>query len=355
MTAVRQCGPHNQIERPMSNDSGTLRCGTSPTTGLHGKGAGGFDALTTEEQALVLDLTQFVLDIVGIFEPTPFADGTNAIISAGRRDFFGAGLSVLSIIPYLGDLAKAGKLPKYCASLERAIKLARSNSNYAAYIAPLLSRIQAGIHTVSKSSLVPNSIQARLNQAKNMIDDFLGSSTGATRADDKAFNQAFKGGKDEGAFETAERLKRGNLGEKLATDALAAEGHKILSYKPNILGTNQGGIDMVTIKDGLVHFIDNKALSRSGNVSSVSALTSNFTKNKDAVLKELKDALARAPSKGEKDVLHSAVTAIEKGNYKKVVTNANLTKDDAILSGVSQTLKDEGLEFIDVFMPLGPK
>jgi Holliday junction resolvase-like predicted endonuclease len=177
----------------------------------------------------------------------------------------------------------------------------------------------------------------------------------AQRADDKALDEAFQGGKDEGAFDTAERLKRGNLGEKLATEALAAEGHKILGYKPSVLGTNQGGIDMVTIKDGFVHFIDNKALSRSGNVSSVSALTTNFAKNKDAVLKELKDALARAASKEEKDVLQSAVTAIEKGNYKRVVTNANLTKNDAILSGVSQALKDKGFEFIDVFKPLGSK
>jgi len=106
---------------------------------------------------------------------------------------------------------------------------------------------------------------------------------------------------------------------------------------------------MVTMKDGIVYLVDNKALTRNGNVSSVSALTTNFAKNKDVVLNELNGALAKAVSKEEKDVLQSAVTAIEKGNYKKVVTNANLTKDDAILSGVSQTLKDDGFEFIDVF------
>lgn len=112
---------------------------------------------------------------------------------------------------------------------------------------------------------------------------------------------------------------------------------------------------MVTIKDGVVHFIDNKALTRTGNVSSVSALTTNFAKNKDTVLAELKDQLAKGGTKEQMDVLQNAVTAIEKGNFKKVVTNANLTKDDAILSGVSQGLRDEGFEFIDVFKPLGRK
>ena len=51
------------------------------------------------------------------------------------------------------------------------------------------------------------------------------------------------------------------------------------SPKPIILGTNQGGIDFVTIRNGVVHLVDNKALTRSGNVASVSSLTTNFPKN----------------------------------------------------------------------------
>ncbi|WP_324197860.1 SpvB/TcaC N-terminal domain-containing protein [Nocardia abscessus] len=147
----------------------------------------------------------------------------------------------------------------------------------------------------------------------------------------------------------APRLARGNLGEKLATESLAAEGHAILSYKPDIRGTNQGGIDIVTMKDGVVHFVDNKALSRGGNVSSVSALITNFERNKTVALQEFKDALANAGSAEERSVLQSAITAIERGNYRKVVTNANITRDDKILSGVTEKLRDDGIEFIDVF------
>lgn len=167
-------------------------------------------------------------------------------------------------------------------------------------------------------------------------------------ADDLALDETFQGGHDEGAFETSERLKRGNTGENLATHALAAEGHNILSYKPGILGTNQGGIDIVTIKDGVVYFIDNKALTRSGNVSSVSALTTNFNKNKATALAQLK-AVAIAASPQTKQVLESAVTAIENGNYKRVVTNANVIRGDTkIISGVSQALQGVGIEFLDV-------
>ncbi len=250
------------------------------------------------------------------------------------------GLAIVGWVPLVGDAVKGG------------VRVGRKVAKEAAKEA-LEKTAKEGLEKAEKEIAEKATKESTAKAEKAAAEK--AANEAAKRADDKALDRAFKGGKDEGAFETAERLKRGNLGEKLATDALAAEGHKILSYKPSILGTNQGGIDMVTIKDGFVHFIDNKALSRSGNVSSVSALTSNFTKNKDAVLKELRDALARAASKEEKDVLQSAVTAIEKGNYKKVVTNANITKDDAILSGVSQALKEKGIEFINVFKSLGSK
>lgn len=146
----------------------------------------------------------------------------------------------------------------------------------------------------------------------------------------------------------AAHLARGNFGERMATDVLASEGHRIVSYKPKISGTNQPGIDMVTIKDGIVYFVDNKALTRSGNVSSVSALTTNFAKNKDAVLKEIRALLGTNISQGERQVLEQTVTGIESGNFKKVVTNANLTHGDKVLTGVTDKLKSLGIEFKDV-------
>ena len=92
--------------------------------------------LTPQQQELALDIAQLTLDIVGIFEPTPFADGTNALISIGRGDWLGAGLSGISIIPYIGDLAKAGKLPRYSQKLYDAIQLARNNAEFAKLLRP---------------------------------------------------------------------------------------------------------------------------------------------------------------------------------------------------------------------------
>ena len=166
---------------------------------------------------------------------------------------------------------------------------------------------------------------------------------------EESLGETFSGGAPGCAYKTTCNLARGNFGERSATEALASEGHKIISYKPSITGTNQPGIDMITVKNGIVHFVDNKALTRSGNVSSVTALVKNFIKNKATALQELEEALKIAGSKEQLDVLQSAITAIKEGNYKRVVTNANLASDDKILSGITKRLKDEGLEFIDVF------
>ena len=49
------------------------------------------------------------LDIIGTFDPTPAADGINAVIYAIEGSWNNAAISAVAIVPYLGDAAKAGK------------------------------------------------------------------------------------------------------------------------------------------------------------------------------------------------------------------------------------------------------
>ena len=70
-------------------------------------------ALSPDARELLLDVGQFTLDIVGIFEPTPFADLTSGVISLCRGDIFGGVISAIAIVPYAGDLAKLAKIPRY--------------------------------------------------------------------------------------------------------------------------------------------------------------------------------------------------------------------------------------------------
>jgi len=49
------------------------------------------------------------LDVGGTFEPTPFCDLGSSIISVCRGNWGDAGWSLLGVVPYVGDLGKAGK------------------------------------------------------------------------------------------------------------------------------------------------------------------------------------------------------------------------------------------------------
>ncbi len=69
----------------------------------------GFNVGTTCTESTNWDAVQTSLDAVGLVEPTPFADGTNTMISLVRGNYTDAGLSALGMIPYAGDLAKGGK------------------------------------------------------------------------------------------------------------------------------------------------------------------------------------------------------------------------------------------------------
>jgi hypothetical protein len=104
------------------------------------------------------DLGQAALDIVGIFDPTPVADVANSGWSVLRGNWLDAGLSLLGVIPYLGDLAKVGKLPRMAASIDRALALSqRSAAARRALQAPLdVLRKTIGKLDVSK---LPDSIR----------------------------------------------------------------------------------------------------------------------------------------------------------------------------------------------------
>ncbi|MFF1270720.1 polymorphic toxin type 17 domain-containing protein, partial [Streptomyces anulatus] len=69
------------------------------------------------------DKAKLVLDITGMFDPTPVSDGSSGLISLFQGDFAGAGLSLAAFIPYVGDaLAKPAKFAKYLDEFEHLAK-----------------------------------------------------------------------------------------------------------------------------------------------------------------------------------------------------------------------------------------
>lgn len=126
---------------------------------------------------LALDLTQMGLDIAGIFDPTPISDGSNAVISLLRGDFVGAGLSAVSIVPYVGDAAKLGKLGKWAETVSNGVELALKNSDFAKTAAPLLAKIADAIDAAPKKvfDALPANAQKELLEMRAQIGKLPGA------------------------------------------------------------------------------------------------------------------------------------------------------------------------------------
>ena len=88
------------------------------------------DSKVTELQGKLKDLAssrefeiaQGVVDAAGIVDPTPISDGVSAVMSLAKGDWLGAGLSVASMIPYIGDAA--AKTVKASRAAKRLTQLA---------------------------------------------------------------------------------------------------------------------------------------------------------------------------------------------------------------------------------------
>jgi hypothetical protein len=129
--------------------------------------------MTQEEVEIFLDLSQLTLDLVGIIDPTPISDGTNVAISVGRGDWVGAGISGLSLIPYVGDLAKSGKLGRWGQTIHAAIALAKRNVRFGERVRPVLRKLSEILDRIP-SSLLPNAARPVVGAIKKELSSFLG-------------------------------------------------------------------------------------------------------------------------------------------------------------------------------------
>lgn len=128
------------------------------------------------DSELIKDVTQMALDIIGIFDPTGISDGANALISLGRGDWVGAGLSAISIVPFVGDLAKAGKLGKWASTMTKAIEAAASNPAARQALEPMFKKLQSALHAIPETvwKNMPDSMRSTLEGMKGKLDDLLG-------------------------------------------------------------------------------------------------------------------------------------------------------------------------------------
>lgn len=105
-----------------------------------------------ELRELAFDLLQIALDLAGIFDPTPTSDGIGCLVALTRGQWLDAVISGVSVIPYVGDLAKAGKLPRHLRTLERALAMAERSRESARVLTPGLAKLAAMLEQFPRGS-----------------------------------------------------------------------------------------------------------------------------------------------------------------------------------------------------------
>jgi hypothetical protein len=119
-------------------------------------------ALAIANKDLALELAQGAADVAGIFDPTPISDGISAAISLAKGDYVGAGLSLISMVPYVGDAL--GKPIKAARNGKKILQLRKE-------IAVLIARINdlspAALKAAQKTKgSVSEQMKKALNTAK---------------------------------------------------------------------------------------------------------------------------------------------------------------------------------------------
>ena len=183
-------------------------------------------ASAAQKRELLLDLGQIGLDVVGLFDPTPISDGVNGVVSLFRGDFLGAGISAVSMIPYIGDAAKLGKLGKWAETVAKAVDKAKTDAAFAKAIRPALEKIAGALDAAPLDSL-PKAARETLQGLKRNIDEALAP---AARGADEAASVARRevelppGDKDKGWNKTLNGPLQPNTDYKVGRYTYSTDG-----------------------------------------------------------------------------------------------------------------------------------
>lgn len=284
-TPARQL--YDRLDRAFGDGNGLTDDTATIETGLQRMIAGGQTLEQVEAQAaaaqpaatpqgpdpvqLGLDLTQMALDIGGIVDPSGIADGSNAVISAGRAigslfsgDFGGAGghavnglISAAGVVPLAGDLAKLGKIGKWAQTVTDAVSAVAHNPALRSALEPGLRAVSEAVNRIPQGALdaLPASARESIERMKTQLDEFFGG--GARVADNAAgaiVDTANVGRKvtingREVTIGAAPEVARRADGRPLATNA---NGDQVALRQPGTTGTTR-----VDNPDGTVTYTRN--------------------------------------------------------------------------------------------------
>jgi RHS repeat-associated protein len=134
-----------------------------------------WDSLNEEEKDALRDALQTMLDIIGIIEPTPIADGASAAISYERGYYWEMILCGVSMASYVGDISKLFKIPKWIERIDNALRTALKSEKLRDILKPLFKAMDKAIDSVPESikGRLPDSVKEGMDDVQKKIKGFL--------------------------------------------------------------------------------------------------------------------------------------------------------------------------------------
>jgi A nuclease of the HNH/ENDO VII superfamily with conserved WHH len=126
------------------------------------------------------DVGKMAVSIAGIVDPTPLSDGIGTVWALLDREWLDAGISALGVVPYIGDLAKAGKLGQFARTIEKAVDLAKVDTEFARAARPVLQKIKDGLGTLPLDNM-PRAVREPLQRMQTKLDEFFRAGAVAAR------------------------------------------------------------------------------------------------------------------------------------------------------------------------------
>ena len=127
---------------------------------------------TAEEEAaavrtLDLNLFQIFFDLTSIVDPTPISPAAGLAFSIARHDWVGSLLSGASLIPFVGEIARFGKLARIVKTLEESIELASKSEKAAELLKPAMQKLAQIL------DMLPTNAGPEIGRLRRMVDEFL--------------------------------------------------------------------------------------------------------------------------------------------------------------------------------------
>jgi A nuclease of the HNH/ENDO VII superfamily with conserved WHH len=126
---------------------------------------------TPSRDEVLSDLGKMAISLAGIVDPTPISDGIGTVWALIDGEWVDAAISAIGVVPYVGDLAKAGKLGSFARTIEKAVALAKVDAAFARAARPVLQKIKDGLDAVPLDKL-PRAIREPMQRISRQLDDF---------------------------------------------------------------------------------------------------------------------------------------------------------------------------------------